>query len=119
MAKTGDGESLGTAEGALIGRAAHVLHADRPILDDTWAIRLLDPATQALIRDPGYAARPIEWGDFDVAPLFALNVGSLRYAEDEVVRRVRDRSHPARTRRARRAGEPDRRQLLLQGAPQR
>ena len=90
MAKTGDGRSLGTAEGAVMGRAAHALHADRPILDDTWAVWLLDPATQALVRDPGYAAKPIEWDEFDVAPLFALNVGSLRYAEDEVERCVRD-----------------------------
>ena len=90
MAKTGDGVSLGTAEGAVMGRAAHALHADAPILDDTWAIWLLDPATQARVRDPAYAAKPVEWDDFDVAPLFALNVGSLRYAEDEVERCVRD-----------------------------
>ena len=32
----------------------------------------------------------MEWGDFDTAPLFALNVGSLRYAEDEVERCARD-----------------------------
>ena len=46
MAKTGDGSSLGTAEGAVMGRATHALHADSPILNDTWAVRLLDPETQ-------------------------------------------------------------------------
>ncbi len=90
MAKTGSAGSLGTAEGAVMGRASHSLHADSPILDDTWAVLLLDPASQALVRDPEYAARPMEWEGFDAAPLFALNVGNLRYAEDEVERCVRD-----------------------------
>ena len=73
-----------------MGRAAHALHADPPILDDTWAIRLLGPAAQARVRDPEYWALSIEREKFDAAPIFALNVGSLRYAEDEVERRVRD-----------------------------
>ncbi|NRA06605.1 MAG: class I SAM-dependent methyltransferase [Myxococcales bacterium] len=90
MAKTGDEGSLGTAEGAVMGRAAHALHADPPVLADTWAVYLLDEDTQALVRDPAYADKPMEWGDFDTSPLFALNVGSLRYAEDEVERCVRD-----------------------------
>ncbi len=90
MAKTGDGASLGTAEGAVMGRAAHALHAEAPILDDKWAVLLLDPGTQELVRDPAYSGGPIEGKDFDVTPLFALNVGSLRYAEDEVERCVRD-----------------------------
>ena len=88
MAKTGAGGGLGTAEGAVMGRAAHALHADSPVLDDRWAIWLLDPATRAQVRDPAYAARPMEWGEFDAAPLFALNVGCLRYAEDQVERCV-------------------------------
>ena len=88
MAKTGGGGGLGTAEGAVMGRAAHAIHAESPILDDSWAIRLLDPATQAQVRDPAYAERSMVWGDFDSAPLFALNVGCLRYAEDEVDRGV-------------------------------
>ena len=47
MAKTGDGESLGTAEGAVLGRASHTLHAEDPILRDTWAIELLGDASRA------------------------------------------------------------------------
>ncbi len=89
MARTGDEGSLGTAEGAVMGRAAHALHAESPILDDTWAVVLLSPASQALVREPEYAAKPIDWEGFDAAPLFALNVGNLRYAEDEVERCVR------------------------------
>ena len=90
MAKTGDGGRLGTAEGAVLGRASHALHDDSPILDDTWAVLLLDPASQVLARDPEYAAKAIEREGFDPGPVFALNVGSLRYAEDEVERCVRD-----------------------------
>ncbi len=89
MAKTGDAGNVGTAEGAVMGRAAHALHAESPILDDTWAVVLLSPASQALVREPEYAAKPIDWEGFDAAPLFALNVGNLRYAEDEVERCVR------------------------------
>ena len=89
MAKTGAEGSLGTAEGAVMGRAAHALHADPPVLADTWAVYLLDEDAQARVRDPAYANQPMEWGDFDTSPLFALNVGSLRYAEDEVERCVR------------------------------
>ncbi len=90
MAKTGDGESIGTAEGALLGRAAHALHDEAPILDDTWALRLLTPESRALARDPDYVARSIEREGFDARPVFALNVGGLRYAEDEVERCVGD-----------------------------
>lgn len=90
MAKTGNAESLGTAEGAVLGRASHALHADPPILDDTWAVLLLGPESQARARDPEYSANAIEREGFDPGPVFALNVGSLRYAEDEVERAVRD-----------------------------
>jgi len=90
MAKTGSGESLGTAEGAVLGRASHALHADAPILDDTWAVRLLGPESQAEARDPESTARAVERAGFDPAPVLALNLGSLRYAEDEVDRCVRD-----------------------------
>jgi len=88
VAKTGDRDRLGTAEGAVLGRAAHALHAESPILDDTWAIELLEPSLQELVRDPAYEGNAMEWDGFDTSPLFALNVGSLRYAEDEVARCV-------------------------------
>lgn len=89
MAKTGDRDSLGTAEGAVLGRAAHALHAQSPVLDDTWAVELLESSLQAVVRDPAYANNSMEWDGFDTSPLFAVNVGSLRYAEDEVERCVR------------------------------
>jgi methyltransferase (TIGR00027 family) len=90
MARTGDDRNLGTAEGALMGRAAHALHAHSPILDDTWAIRLLAPETRSLVRDPGFGVGGMRWGHFDTTPLFAINVGALRFAEDQVERGVRD-----------------------------
>ena len=47
MSKTGDGETLGTAEGAVLGRAGHTLHAYPPVLDDTWTIKLLSEESRA------------------------------------------------------------------------
>jgi methyltransferase (TIGR00027 family) len=89
MARTGNEQRLGTAEGAAMGRAAHSLHADSPVLDDFWAIRLIALSAQALVRDPSFGLGGMLWDGFDTSPLFALNVGSLRYAEDEVERCTR------------------------------
>jgi methyltransferase (TIGR00027 family) len=74
-----------------MGRAVHALHAHPKVLDDTWAIHLLAPETQVFVRDrEGPEASSMKWGELNVAPLFALNIGSLRYAEDEVARCVRE-----------------------------
>ncbi|HPG27186.1 MAG TPA: SAM-dependent methyltransferase [Myxococcota bacterium] len=88
MAKTGDGESLGTAEGAVMGRAAHALHAEDPVLDDHWAIHLLGEASRAQVTSPDYLALSIERAGFDASRILAIGVGALRYAEDEVERCV-------------------------------
>ncbi len=72
-----------------MGRAAHSLHAQTPVLDDFWALELIDPSARALVRDPSFGAGGMLWDEFDTSPLFAVNVGSLRYAEDEVERCVR------------------------------
>jgi methyltransferase (TIGR00027 family) len=86
MAKTGDGENLGTAEGAVLGRASHTLHDENPVLNDTWAIELLSEKTQAEARDPDHQRRNTEATGFDSRLILAVGVGSLRYAEDEVGR---------------------------------
>lgn len=88
MAKTGDSESLGTAEGAVLGRASHTLHAENPVLNDTWAVELLGAASQARARDPENERRGIEATGIDFRFLLAIGIGSLRYAEDEVERCV-------------------------------
>ena len=88
MAKTGDGESLGTAEGAVMGRATHTLHAEDPVLLDTWAVELLGSDSQAQARDPEQERRAREAMGIDIRLLLAVGVGSLRYAEDEVERCV-------------------------------
>lgn len=84
MARTGTADTLGTAEGALLGRAAHTLHADRPVLDDPWAVFLLDPSLQAIVRSPAPDLAAAQRADFDAMPLLAVNIGSLCYAEDVV-----------------------------------
>jgi len=86
MAKTGDGDSLGTAEGAVLGRATHTLHAENPVLHDTWAIELLGDASQAQAQDPEHEPREREKTGFDFRLILATGIGSLRYAEDEVER---------------------------------
>ena len=90
MSKTGDGQQLGTAEGAVMSRALHALHGESPILNDTWAVHLLSPENQRIARagakQGGY--EPPETNR--LAPIFACGVGSLRYAEDAVESALRD-----------------------------
>jgi methyltransferase (TIGR00027 family) len=90
MAKTGTGEQLGTAEGAVLSRALHARFAEDPILDDHWAIELLP----AEVRDRVEAADGPEGLEptpgFDASPVFALGVACLRYAEDAVEQGVEE-----------------------------
>lgn len=88
MAKTGDGESLGTAEGAVLGRATHALHAENPVLRDTWAPLLLGSKSRAEALDPEHEPRTRAASGFDFRLILAVGIGSLRYAEDEVERAV-------------------------------
>ena len=90
MAKTGDDESLGTAEGAVLGRATHTLHDDNPVLNDTWAIELLDSTAQAEARDAEHQKKIRAVAPFDFRLILAVGIGSLRYAEDEVERAVEE-----------------------------
>ncbi|MCP4906779.1 MAG: class I SAM-dependent methyltransferase [bacterium] len=93
MAKTGEGESLGTAEGAVLGRATHTLHDEKPVLNDTWAIELLGPTTQVEARDAEHQRRLREDSAIDFRLILAVGIGSLRYAEDEVDRCAADGIH--------------------------
>ena len=86
MAKTGSEKMPGTAEGAALARALHTRDSDAPVLVDDWAIHLL----AAEDRDKVLQGEPTDtmaaMGDFDTSPIFAVNVGCLRYAEDEIDR---------------------------------
>jgi O-methyltransferase involved in polyketide biosynthesis len=55
VAQLGLDTRIGTAEGALLGRAAHAPHANDPVLDDFWAVELLSPEAHALVRDPEHS----------------------------------------------------------------
>ena len=86
MAKTGSESQPGTAEGAALGRALHSMHAPNPVLDDNWAIHLLSPESrEQVLASPDEAAMQMIEG-FDASPIFAVNVGCLRYAEEVVER---------------------------------
>jgi methyltransferase (TIGR00027 family) len=88
VAKTGDGEQLGTAEGAIMSRAIHAKYAEDPILDDFWAIELLSPENRRRIEASTDASEVEVTPGFDASPIFALGVAGLRVAEDEVERCV-------------------------------
>ncbi|MEM9174105.1 MAG: class I SAM-dependent methyltransferase [Myxococcota bacterium] len=89
MAKTGEGERLGTAEGAVLGRAQHTLHAADPVLRDTWALALLGEASRAIARDPEHETKVLAASGIDFRLILAVGMGALRYAEDEVERCIR------------------------------
>lgn len=86
MAKTGANKMPGTAEGAALGRALHMRDAGEPVLRDDWAIHLLaaDDRDKVLRGEPTAAMGAMK--GFDASPIFAVNVGCLRYAEDEIDR---------------------------------
>jgi len=88
VAKTGDGEQLGTAEGAIMSRAIHSKFAEDPILDDFWAIELLSPENRRRLEGSSDGRDLEVTPGFDASPVFALGIASLRYAEDEVERCV-------------------------------
>ncbi|MGB1141360.1 MAG: class I SAM-dependent methyltransferase [Halioglobus sp.] len=83
MAKTGNDNLPGTAEGAALGRAIHAHSADQPVLSDTWAIHLLADEDRKRVASQGSDGMHAIEG-FDASPVFAVNVGCLRYAEDAV-----------------------------------
>jgi len=84
MAKTGSQNMSGTAEGAALGRAIHTRLAKPPVFNDTWALPLLSAENQTVVLAAvdETAMRQIE--GFDASPIFAINLGCLRYAEDAV-----------------------------------
>ena len=86
MTKTGDATRLGTAEGALLGRAAHALHAPDPVLNDPWAVELLLPRDQRNVRDAEVYRQTQAPERSPTSKILAISLGSLRYAEDEVER---------------------------------
>lgn len=90
MAKTGNADQLGTAEGALMSRAIHSKFAEDPILDDFWAIELLAPENRARIEAATDPKEVEVTAGFDASPVFALGVSSLRYAEDAAERCARE-----------------------------
>ncbi len=88
MGKTGSGREVGTAEGALLGRAFHTRHAVDPVLRDDWAERLMSADARTLLDDPELLSRAPQTSGVDVRPFLAANIAALRAAEEEVVRGV-------------------------------
>lgn len=85
MEKIGRGANIGTAEGALMGRAAHALHAPDPVLDDFWAVELLTAEAQASVRDPEHYRTHHAAAASPMACVSVAGLSCLRCAEDEVM----------------------------------
>ncbi len=69
-----------------MGRALHVRHSSNPVLNDSWAIHLLSPQYREQVLGMAYEDGMQLIEGFDSAAVFAINIGCLRYAEDEVER---------------------------------
>ena len=76
----------GTAEGAALGRALHTRESSDPVLRDEWAIHLLSTEDRDRVGRGEQTDAMAAMGCIDTSPIFAVNVGCLRYAEDEVER---------------------------------
>ena len=85
MAKTGNEELEGTAGGRDPGPRGPRTPRGPPVLDDFWAVELLSPESQRVVRDPRSATAGTSLPEVSpMAPIFAIGVGCLRYAEDRV-----------------------------------
>ena len=69
-----------------MGRALHVRHSSNPVLNDSWAIHLLSPQYREQVLDMSLEDGMQLFEGFDSTPVLAINIGCLRYAEDEVER---------------------------------
>jgi methyltransferase (TIGR00027 family) len=79
-------DGLSTAEAASRFRALQTLHLVPPAMVDEWAVLLLpDDEREALRGDAGRAELAARRGTF---PISGVGIGSLRFAEDEVLEAV-------------------------------
>ncbi len=69
-----------------MGRALHVRHSSNPVLNDSWAIHLLSQQYREQVLDMSLEDGMQLFEGFDSTPVLAINIGCLRYAEDEVER---------------------------------
>jgi len=81
-------DTSSTAEAASRFRALQTLHLDPPAFVDDWAVHLLPAEERELLR--GAAGRDELLARGATFPISGVGIGSLRFAEDEVLAAVAD-----------------------------
>lgn len=82
----GMADGLSTAEAASRFRALQTMHLDPPAMIDDWAVLLLPEGEREALRgDAGRAELAARRGSFAIS---GVGIGSLRFAEDEVLAAV-------------------------------
>jgi methyltransferase (TIGR00027 family) len=83
MAKNGPSS---TFNGAAVRRAVHVRYERPPVLDDDWALKLIDRKSQLLVRCPPLYRKFLAPQQLRSKSLFAFSISNLRLAEELVER---------------------------------
>ena len=73
-----------TFNGAAVRRAVHVRYERPPILDDSWALKLIDRKSQLLVRCPPLYRKFLAPQQLRSKALFAYSISNLRLAEELV-----------------------------------
>ncbi|MEO8693880.1 MAG: SAM-dependent methyltransferase [Acidimicrobiales bacterium] len=81
MAKRGPSS---TFNGAAVRRAVHVRYERPPVLDDDWAVKLIDRKSRLLVRIPPLYRRYLAPQQLRSKSLFAYSISNLRLAEELV-----------------------------------
>jgi len=73
-----------TFNGAAVRRAVHVRYERPPVLDDDWALKLIDRKSRLLVRIPPLYRKFLAPHQLPSKALFAFSISNLRLAEDLV-----------------------------------
>ena len=73
-----------TFNGAAVRRAVHVRYERPPVLDDNWALKLIDRKSQLLVRCPPLYRKFLAPQQLRSKSLFAYSISNLRLAEELV-----------------------------------
>jgi methyltransferase (TIGR00027 family) len=73
-----------TFNGAAVRRAVHVRYERPPVLDDNWALKLIDRKSRLLVRIPPLYRKFLAPQQLRSKSLFAYSISNLRLAEELV-----------------------------------
>jgi len=90
MSKSGPSS---TFNGAAVRRAVHVRYERPPVLDDDWALKLIDRKSRLLVRFPPLYRRYLAPQQLRSKSLFAYSISNLRLAEELVEQGLTEGRH--------------------------